>query len=123
MENWVLGPSGPEFWTEERCFITELHNADLSPDASLALARVPPGVETQLHSLTGVTEVYILRKGSGVIEVGGVQRRVAAGEQAVIAAGVAQRIRNDGADDLEFYCLCTPRFRPDCYVNLERARP
>lgn len=119
MQDWVLGASGAEFWTEERCFITELHNSDLSPDASLALARVPPGVVTQLHSLSGVTEVYILRKGRGVIEVGGIEQRLEVGDQAVIAAGAAQRIRNDGNDDLEFYCLCTPRFRPECYVNLE----
>lgn len=108
-----------EFWTEERCFITEFHNSDASPEASLALARVEPGVTTQLHSLTGVIERYIVRKGEGVLEVDGVRQTLAVGDQSVIPAGAAQRIENTGTGDLEFYCLCTPRFRPDSYVNLE----
>lgn len=108
-----------EFWTDERCFITEFHNNDASPETSLALARVEAGVTTQLHSLTGVIERYIVRKGEGILEVDGVKQKLVAGDQAVIPAGAAQRIENTGAGDLEFYCLCTPRFRPDSYVNLE----
>ncbi|NGO55927.1 cupin domain-containing protein, partial [Mesorhizobium camelthorni] len=52
-----------EFWTEERCYITELHSCDQSPEASLALARVEPGVITQLHRLDYISERYIVRKG------------------------------------------------------------
>lgn len=115
----VADPRKAEFWTEERCFITELMNCPESPDASLAIARVEPGVTTQLHRLDGVTERYIVRKGSGVVEVDGVSRRLATGDQAVIPAGAAQRITNDGDGDLEFYCLCTPRFFPESYVDLE----
>lgn len=110
-----------EFWTEERCFITELHNCAHSPEASLALARVEAGVTTQLHRLDGVTERYVLRKGTGVLEVDGVAQALGPGDQAVIPAGAAQRITNTGEGDLEFYCLCTPRFRPECYVSLEPA--
>lgn len=108
-----------EFWTGERCFITELHNCAQSPEASLALARVAPGVTTQLHRLDGVTERYILRKGAGTLELDGVAMPLRPGDQAVIPAGAAQRIVNTGDGDLEFYCLCTPRFRPECYVDLE----
>ena len=74
---------------------------------------------TQLHRLDGVTERYIVRKGEGTLEVDGTSLRLAAGDQAVIPAGAAQRITNTGAGDLEFYCLCTPRFVPESYVNLE----
>jgi len=108
-----------EFWTDERCYITELHNSGASPDASLAIARVEPGVVTQLHRLDGVCERYIVRKGEGVLEVDGEKRTLAVGDQYVIPAGAAQRIENVGAGDLEFYCLCTPRFFPASYVNLE----
>ena len=38
---------------------------------------------------------------------------------AVIPAGASQRIENIGDVDLEFYCLCVPRFHPASYVNLE----
>ena len=110
-----------EFWTEERCFITELMNSAEVPDVSLALARVEPGVRTQLHALQNVEEIYIVRAGVGQIEIDGIERRLAAGDRAVVPRSAAQRITNAGDIDLEFYCLCRPRFQPDCYVNLEDA--
>ncbi|MCT7377600.1 cupin domain-containing protein [Chelativorans salis] len=117
---WFVPDTGrKEFWTEERCFITELLNTPASPDASLAVARVEPGVTTQLHKLSGISERYIVRKGEGVIEIDGVRQPLAVGDQAVIPADAAQCITNTGSDDLEFYCLCTPRFRPEGYVSLE----
>lgn len=108
-----------EFFTSERCFITELHNHDASPEVSLAAARVERGVRTQLHRLDGICERYIVRKGQGVLEVDGERQLLKPGDQAVIPAGAAQRIENTGESDLEFYCLCTPRFCPSRYVNLE----
>lgn len=117
---YVAAGGQAEVWTEERCFITELHNSTASPEASLAIARVEPGVVTQLHRLTGVTERYIVRSGSGLLEVDGVEQLLRVGDQAVIPAGAAQRITNVGGVDLVFYCLCTPRFMPDTYVDLER---
>ncbi|WP_234822792.1 cupin domain-containing protein [Ensifer adhaerens] len=116
----VFASGQGEFWTDERCYITELHNCDASPESSLALARVEVGVTTQLHSLTGVIERYVLRQGEGILEVDGVKQKLRVGDQAVIPAGAAQRIENTGSVDLEFYCLCTPRFFPDSYVNLEQ---
>lgn len=108
-----------EFWTGERCFITELHNDDASPEASLAIARVEPGVTTQLHRLEGICERYIVREGEGLVEVDGNSRLLRAGDQLVIPAGAAQRIGNAGPGQLVFYCLCTPRFVPSSYVSLE----
>ena len=116
---FVPGGGAGEFWTDERCFITELHNCDASPEASLAVARVEPGVTTQLHALDGVTERYIVRRGEGLLEVDGARQPMKVGDQFVIPAGAAQRIANTGPDDLEFYCLCTPRFFPASYRNLE----
>lgn len=108
-----------EFWTDERCYITELHNHEMSPEASLAVARVEPGVTTQLHRLDGVCERYIVQQGTGVLEVDGVKQTLNVGDQAVIPDGASQRIENTGTTDLLFYCLCTPRFLPESYVNLE----
>jgi mannose-6-phosphate isomerase-like protein (cupin superfamily) len=108
-----------EFWTDERCFITELHNDDASPEASLAIARVEPGVTTQLHRLDGICERYVVREGEGIVEVDGERRLLRKGDQAVIPAGAAQRIENTSRNQLIFYCLCTPRFLPASYVSLE----
>lgn len=112
-------PSQREVWTPERCYITELLNTAELPDVSLALTRVEPGVRTQLHALRDVEETYVLRAGSGRVEVDGEEWHVAAGDHVHIPKGVAQRITNVGEGDLEFYCVCRPRFRAACYVNLE----
>ena len=118
--DWYIPAGGDgEAWTGERCYIKELLNDDKSPEVSLAVARVEPGVRTQLHSLTGIEEVYVVRAGRGVIEIDGVEQELAAGDQAVVPPSVAQRITNTGSDDLYCYCLCRPRFRPGCYVDLE----
>lgn len=118
--DWLLsGPVPPEAWIHERCFITEVLNDPASPAVSLALARVAPGVTTKLHALRGTVERYVIQAGRGVVEVGGASAPVGPGDRVLIPAGVSQRIGNIGADDLEFWCVCTPRFVPEAYVDLE----
>ena len=117
---WLIpGPFPPEFPTDERCSITEVLNLSESPEASLALARVAPGVTTRLHAVRGIVERYIVLSGEGFVEVGGETAKVGPGDRVLIPAGVPQRITNTGAGDLAFYCLCTPRFRQEAYVDLE----
>jgi mannose-6-phosphate isomerase-like protein (cupin superfamily) len=118
-EWFVAAGDAGEFWTNERCFITELVNDDKVPELSLAIARIEPGVRTQLHSLSDVEEIYVVRSGRGVIEIDGVEQEMGPGDQAIVPASVGQRVTNTGPDDLSCYCLCRPRFRPECYVNLE----
>jgi mannose-6-phosphate isomerase-like protein (cupin superfamily) len=120
MPAWLVpGPFPPEFMTDERCSITELMNLSESPEASLALARVAPGVTTRLHAVRGIVERYVVLSGEGIVEVGGETAEVGPGDRVLIPAGAPQRITNTGAGELEFYCLCTPRFRPAAYVDLE----
>ncbi len=110
--------NGQEFWTDERCFITELVNHEDSPDVSLALGRVEVGVTTQLHAL-GVEEIYTVKDGTGLLEVDGETLSLGAGDSVRITAGQAQRITNTGKGDLVFYLTCRPRFMPQTYKNLE----
>jgi len=110
------------FETRERCVITELLNSAESPAASLAEARVRPGVVTEGHAL-GVDEAYVITQGEGCMELDGRRFAVQAGDAVTIPAGVAQRIENTGAGDLVFLCLCTPRFTPDTYRPLEGDSP
>ena len=117
----VKAPGQGEFWTDERCYITELCNTELSPASSLAIARVAAGVTTQLHALTGITETYIVIAGTGNMEVSGDTFEIRVGDQVVVPAGASQRITAVGEAELRFYCLCTPRFVPDTYVNLEQS--
>ena len=118
--DWLLaGPFPAEFPTGERCAITELLNDPACPGVSLALARVPPGTTTRLHALRGIEERYVVIRGEGRVEVGGVVAAVRAGDRVLIPAGVPQRIANTGAEDLAFHCVCTPRFVPEAYLDLE----
>lgn len=120
LPDWFVENTGQEeFWTDERCYITELMNTPASPETSLAIARVEPGVTTQLHRLAGICERYVVRKGEGIVEIDGVRQQLGPGDQAIIPANAAQRITNTSDGDLEFYCVCTPRFIPDSYIDLE----
>ena len=109
-----------EYYTDERCHILELLNSAEFPDASIARARVEPGVTTKVHSVAGTTERYIISAGEGTAVVAGEQdRAVGPGDVVVIPAGVPQSIINTGKTDLIFMCVCTPRFEWDNYQSLE----
>lgn len=120
METRILRPDATtEFVTSERCSILETWNDNSDPAVSIARARVNPGVTTQLHDLD-IDERYLIVQGKGVVSVGGLQpTEVGSGDVVVIPAGTSQQITNTGEDDLVFYCVCSPRFKPQAYRALE----
>ena len=110
-----------EFYTDERCFISELSNDHDDENLSIARARVESGVTTAWHLLKGVEERYLILSSSGLVEIGTLPPiKVSKGDVVRIPAEVRQRITNTGDSDLIFYALCTPRFTPECYVDLEK---
>lgn len=111
---------GVEYYTDERCHILEFLNTDAAPDASIARARVEPGVRTKQHRVKDTVERYIIISGQGTACVEGRKpQAVTAGDVVIIPAGLAQSIDNTGADDLVFLCICTPRFEWDNYESLD----
>jgi mannose-6-phosphate isomerase-like protein (cupin superfamily) len=109
-----------EFYTPEGCFINELSNVDADPEASIARARVPPHTTTRWHRLNGTTERYVLLSGAGRVEVGNLSpQTVAPGDVVLIPPGCRQRITNLGDEDLVFLAICTPRFRPEAYEDID----
>ena len=109
-----------EFYTDEKCFITELSNTPDDPDLSIARARVEPGVTTRWHRLKGITERYCIISGSGRVEVGDLApQNVNAGDVVLIPPMCRQRITNIGTDDLLFLAICTPRFLNKAYEDIE----
>jgi mannose-6-phosphate isomerase-like protein (cupin superfamily) len=109
-----------EFYSPERCFINELSNDESDPDTSIARARVLPGVTTRWHRLRGTIERYIILSGSGRVEVGDLPAQdVDAGDIVLIPPNCRQRISNTGTEDLIFLAICTPRFRPDAYEDID----
>jgi mannose-6-phosphate isomerase-like protein (cupin superfamily) len=109
-----------EFYTPERCYIIELSNTPGDPDASIARARVPPGVATRWHRLKGVIERYYIVAGCGLAEVGELPpQKVNPGDVVSIPSMCRQRITNIGSEDLVFLAICTPRFTNDVYEDIE----
>lgn len=111
---------GAEFPIRERCSVVELLGDDAIPDMSIARCRVEPGVQTELHSLKNVREVYVVLSGTGLMDDGRASgQRINPLDCVHIPPGHPQRVHNDGAEDLIFLAICTDRFLPDCYIPNE----
>ncbi len=111
-----------EYWFAEGCHINELSNSDADPAVSIARARVAPGVTTRWHRLGGTTERYVLLSGRGRVEVGELPpREVGPGDVVFIPPGCRQRITCLGQEELVFLAICTPRFRPEAYEDIDSA--
>ena len=109
-----------EFHATEGCYINELSNSDADPEVSIARARVRPGVTTRWHRLAGTTERYVVLSGAGRMEVGNLPAQtVAPGDVVLIPPGCRQRITSLGKEDLVFLAICTPRFRPEAYEDMD----
>ncbi|MEE9426044.1 MAG: cupin domain-containing protein [Methylococcales bacterium] len=107
-----------EYFFAEGCFITELSNTFNDPEVSIARARVEPGKTTKWHSLTGVTERYVILEGIGRVEVENIEPTVVnIGDVVIIPQQVQQRISNIGENDLIFLAICSPRFNESVYVS------
>jgi len=120
----IFNPHSPssEFFTEELCYITELSNSPNDSELSIAKARVAPGITTRWHALIDTTERYVLISGQGIVEIGDLPPTAMNSLDVVtIPQGTRQRITNTGTTDLVFLALCTPRFRPECYQDLESS--
>lgn len=116
----VTSAAEPEYWFREGCYITEVWNNDGDPAVSVARARVCPGAMTRWHRLDGITERYLVESGQGRVELGdGTSRPVARGDVVIIPPRLAQRIANTGAHDFVFMAVCTPRFRPEAYQDVD----
>jgi len=113
-----------EYFTQEKCYITELSNTPDDPEISIARARVEPGVSTRRHRLKGVSERFFIISGKGLVEIGELSpQEVAAGDVMLIPSMCPQRITNTGKDDLIFLAICSPRFVQDAYEDIEDIIP
>lgn len=110
----------PEYFFRERCHISECWNSPDDDAASIARARVEPGISTRLHRLKDTTERYLILAGEGRVEIGDLPAEtIGPGDVVVIPPGTPQRIENTGGSDLVFLAICTPRFTPDAYEDID----
>lgn len=109
-----------EYYTDERCYINELSNITDDAAVSIAEARVPEDTVTRWHKLRGITERYVILAGQGRVELGlQAPQDVVPGDVVLIPPDCPQRIRNTGSGDLVFLAICSPRFRQDCYIDVD----
>jgi mannose-6-phosphate isomerase-like protein (cupin superfamily) len=109
-----------EFYTPEKCYVTELSNTPDDPDVSIARARVEPGVTTRWHRLKGTSERYFIISGRGLVEIGEKPpQEVTMGDIVLIPPMCRQRIINIGQHDLVFLAICSPRFSQDVYEDID----
>ncbi len=107
-----------EYFTPEECYIAENYSA---ADVSIARATVKPKQTTHAHHLKHAKEIYIITQGVGEATIGSLPpTKVEKGDVVIIPAGTSQKVTNIGSVDLVFYCVCTPRFTADCYVDEEK---
>ena len=112
-----------EYFFEEGCYITELSNSVDDPAVSIARARLAPGQATRWHMLRDTGERYVLLEGRGLVEVGDMQpQEVVPGDVVLIPPSTRQRITSVGQEDLIFLAICSPRFTPEVYIDIEGER-
>lgn len=119
-------PAGPqvfrfdasaEYYFREGCHIVETLNNPADPLVSIVRARVEAGGVTRWHRLRDTWERYVILEGKGQAFVGDQQHELYAGDVLLIPPGVPQRIKNAGPGELVFLAVCSPRFRPECYLQ------
>lgn len=118
----IQADSVEPFYTEEKCFIQELFNQDEHPNLSIAKAIVKPGITTKKHALSKTDEWYYILKGIGTMHIDKESLSVKTGATIYIPADAIQSISNSGDEDLEFLCICNPRFKKEVYVNKEEVK-
>lgn len=109
-----------EYYFVEGCYINELSNTTDDAAVSIARARVAPGVATRWHRLRDTVERYVILSGKGRVEVGALPaEEIGPGAVVVIPPLCRQRITNIGGEDLVFLAICSPRFRPEVYEDVD----
>lgn len=123
MQPTVAHDDGTEIDFREGCRIAELWNRPQDPSTSIARARVAAGGTTRWHALANTTERYVILGGQGRVELGPPESRtcstVGPGDVVFIPPGTPQRITAGQDAELVFLAICSPRFVPACYLELD----
>lgn len=105
------------FTTKDGSTIRELLGIPTAPvrNQSLAEATLHPGQATDRHYHRLAEEIYYITQGAGLMEVDGVERRVAPGDAILIPPGAWHQLTADPAPagDLKLLCCCAPAYTHD----------
>ena len=111
-----------EYYISENCHIIEHLNTPADPACSIARARIEPKQTTRWHRLKNTTERYHILSGNALVQLADQPpRQVAVGDTILIPPNCPQRITNTTSTDLLFLAICTPRFLPENYEDIDPA--
>ena len=87
--------------------VTPFFTADeMTANARLcATLTLPPGASIGMHQHLKEDEVYIVTRGSGILDDGETESRVSAGDAVLTGNGESHAIRNDGDEPLEIIAV------------------
>lgn len=66
---------------------------------------LPPGAGIGTHRHDGEDEVYVVVRGTGMLDDGAAKRRVSPGDAILTGNGGSHAITNDGSEDLEIIAV------------------
>ncbi len=100
------------FTTKDGSTIISILDKSNAPvrNQSLAEARLPPKGSTQRHYHKFSEEFYFILEGQAEMEIGGVTRKVSAGDAILIASGSWHQITAIGDDPVRLLCCCSPPY-------------
>ena len=96
--------------TKDGSTIRELHASAVQ---SLAEATLEPDQATERHYHRASEEIYVVVKGSGLLEVDGERRTVRPGDAILIPPGAWHTLENNGTSELRILCCCAPPYSHD----------
>jgi mannose-6-phosphate isomerase-like protein (cupin superfamily) len=98
------------FATKDGSTIRELHHTAVQ---SLAEATLEPDQATERHYHRVTEEIYLVTKGSGMLEVDGDRQMVRPGDAILIPPGAWHTLENNGTSELRILCCCAPPYSHD----------
>ncbi len=104
-----------EFIAGDGSILRELYNPHKSPltiSHSLAHAKVLPKSKTMPHALS-TTEVYVMQSGNGLMHIDNDAFEVSANDAIIIPPNSVQFIENNSEEDLTFFCIVEPAWKPE----------
>jgi mannose-6-phosphate isomerase-like protein (cupin superfamily) len=99
--------SAEPFTTKDGSTIRELHHTAAQ---SLAEATLEPDQATQRHYHRATEEIYVVVKGSGMMEVDGERTQIRPGDAVLIPPGAWHTLENNGTSELRILCCCSPPY-------------
>lgn len=77
---------------------------------SLAEAIIPAGTQTLLHRHNNSEEIYHIKAGHGVMQLGEEKFEIRTGDTIAIPPGTPHAVENYGVEPLKILCSCSPPY-------------